>query len=164
MHDDASLLGVLLLGGSLLGNLSLGSLDLSGLDSLLGGRLLLGLLDLLRRDRLHGRSGSLLDLGSARLGHDLDDDHPSVVALAGTELHDAGVTTVAISPHALRGLVENLGHEILVAELGDSKAARVQVALLGPRDDGLGEAAERLCTGLGGLDAVIGDMSASARI
>lgn len=71
------------------------------------------------------------------------------------ELHDAGVTAVAVLPHALGSLVEDLGNELLIAELGDGQTTRVQVALLGPGDDRIDDRTQRLSAGLGGLDAVV---------
>ena len=127
------------------------SLGLGSLGGLLDGSLLDLLGSLLRRG---GLLGGLLHAG---LGHELDDAHLGVVALTGAEAHDAGVTAVAVGPHALSGLLEDLLDELLVAELGDSKTTGVQVAALGPRDDGLGKTTERLGARNGGLDTVVGE-------
>ena len=126
-------------------------------ESLLSGllsRSLLDGLDLLGSSGLLGGRSSLLGLRRARLGDELHDNDGSVVALAVAELHDAGVTAVAVLPHALGSLVEDLGNELLIAELGDSQTTRVQVALLGPSDDRVDDRTQRLSAGLGGLDAV----------
>ena len=127
-------------------------------DCLLSGllsRSLLDGLDLLGSSGLLGGRSSLLGLRRARLGDELHDNDRSVVALTVAELHDAGVTAVAVLPHALGSLVEDLGNELLVAELGDGQTTRVQVALLGPGDDRIDDRTQRLSAGLGGLDAVV---------
>lgn len=79
-------------------------------DCLLSGllsRSLLDGLDLLGSSGLLGGRSSLLGLRRARLGDELHDNDGSIVALAVTELHDAGVTAVAVLPHALGSLVED---------------------------------------------------------
>ena len=101
-------------------------------DCLLSGllsRSLLDSLNLLGSSGLLGGRSSLLGLRRARLGDELHDNDRSVVALTVTELHDTGVTAVAVLPHALGSLVEDLGNELLIAELGDGQTTRVQVAL-----------------------------------
>ena len=136
--------------------LSVGLFDLScgSLDGLLG--LCLNLLG--SSSLLSSLLGSLL---GNRLGNDLDDDHLGVIALTTAKLHDARVTAVTVGPHALSGLVKELSHKLLIAKLGDSKTTRVQVALLGPRDDRLSERAQGLGAGLGGLDAIVLEESLS---
>ena len=107
--------------------------------------------------------GNGLVLGGAGLGHELDDDDLSGVTLAGAKLHDAGVATVAVGPHALSGLLEDLAHDLLVANLCDGEAAGVQVALLGPGDDLVHVGTNGLGAGLKGLDTIIGKQGRIAK-
>ena len=125
--------------------------ELLGLVGLLGD-LLRG--SLLGSGLLLGR-GLALSLGHAGLSHELHDDHGSVVALAGPELHDAGVAAGTILEHALGDLLEDLADELLVVQVGDGQTAGVQIAALGPGDHLVDLRADLLGTGLHRLDAVV---------
>ena len=95
-----------------------------------------------------GRLNLLLD----RLGDELDDNDLGVVTLPATQLHDAGVAAIAVSPHTLLGLLEDLANELLVAELGDGQTAAGKVAPLGPGDDLINIGTNGLGSRLDGLD------------
>ena len=89
-------------------------------SNLLGSRLLLGL----------GLLGN-------RLSAQLHDDHRSIIALAETQLHNAGNSPpCAIGEQALLNLLEDFANELfVVAKSCDSETTGMQVALLRPGDD-----------------------------
>ena len=165
--DGLNLLGIghlgAVLGNGLRGIHSLDLLDSAvGLEAQILGELLglVGLLGDLLRGGLLGSGlllgrGLTLGLGHAGLGHELHDDHGGVVALAGPELHDAGVAAGTILEHALGDLLEDLADELLVVQVGDGQTAGVQIAALGPGDHLVDLRADLLGTGLHRLDAVV---------
>jgi hypothetical protein len=116
--------------------------------SLALGRVVLG--------RTLGGALGLLDGGllGDGLADELDDRHGGVVALAGTDLRDAGVAAVALG-HVGPDLDEETVHDALVADDRHHPATGVQVTALREGDEALGQGAQALGLGLRGGDGVV---------
>ena len=93
-------------------------------------------------------------LGRVGLGHELDDRHRGVVALARTDLGDPGVATGTLG-ELRRDLGEERVHHALVPDRAQHQATVVQVALLGLGDQPLRDRTQHARLGLGGGDPAV---------
>ena len=106
-----------------------------------------------------------------KLGTDASHTKAMKKSLAKALFENDRIKTTETRAKALRSFAEPIitwakkgdlhSRRLAIAKLGDSKTTRVQVALLGPRDDRLSERAQGLGAGLGGLDAIVLEESLS---
>src|SRR5690606_16565885 len=89
-----------------------------------------------------------------RLGDDLDDGHRGVVALAGADLRDAGVSTLT-SLESRGNLGEQRVDHGLVGDRLQHHTTRGEVAALGLGDQLLGQGLHAAGLGLGGGDTAV---------
>src|SRR3954453_4437083 len=95
--------------------------------------------------------------GSGPSSDELDEHHLGRVGATRAELEDAGVATRPVGV-GRRDLLEQLVHgELVLAQDRQGLTARVQVALLGERDELLDLGLDGLGLGLGRLDALVLD-------
>ena len=87
---------------------------------------------------------------------ELDERHGRVVAAPRAELEDPGVATVAVGePRA--DVLEQVGDDVAVAQLGQHLPASVQITLLRLGDEPLGVRPQRLGLGHRGLHAAVAE-------
>ena len=96
----------------------------------------------------------VIGLGLVGLGHQLDDRHGGVVALAGADLGDPGVAARALGERR-RDLGEQLVYHALVRDHGQHVPPGVQVTALGEGDQPLGDRTEPAGLGLSGGDPAV---------